>query len=143
MDELTRIWQDLISRPTGPFAFRFYLQPVMAMIVAIRDGRRDARLGRPAYLWAICTGPGPRREMIRSGWKAIAKIVLLAIVLDLAYQLVVLRWFYPGEAGIVAVALAVLPYALLRGPINRLARRHRGERREHARLARSGRDSAA
>ena len=33
-----RVWQQLIDRPTGPMAFRFILQPAMAMIAALRDG---------------------------------------------------------------------------------------------------------
>jgi hypothetical protein len=34
----------------------------------------------------------------------------------------VLKTFYPGEAVIVAIALAFFPYLLLRGPIARVAR---------------------
>jgi hypothetical protein len=43
-----------------------------------------------------------------------------------AWQLaafIVLRWFYPGEALIVAFILACVPYLLLRGPVNRMGRR--------------------
>jgi hypothetical protein len=36
--------------------------------------------------------------------------------------LIVLKTFYPGEAVIVAAALAFVPYVLLRGPIARIAR---------------------
>jgi hypothetical protein len=42
--------------------------------------------------------------------------------MDLVYQLIALKTFYPGEAVIVAIALAFFPYLLLRGPIARLAR---------------------
>jgi lauroyl/myristoyl acyltransferase len=42
--------------------------------------------------------------------------------MDLIYQVIVLRWFYPLEALIVALVLAFLPYILLRGPVNRIAR---------------------
>jgi hypothetical protein len=42
--------------------------------------------------------------------------------MDLIYQVVVLRRFYPLEALIVAFVLAFLPYILLRGPVNRIAR---------------------
>jgi hypothetical protein len=34
-----------------------------------------------------------------------------------------LRWFYPLEALMVAAILAVLPYLLIRGPLNRVVRR--------------------
>ena len=44
--------------------------------------------------------------------------------MDVIYQAIVLKTFYPGEAVIVALALAFLPYLLLRGPIARIARRY-------------------
>ena len=50
------------------------------------------------------------------------KIFILAVVLDVLYQLMVFRWVYPLELLSVALALAVVPYAALRGPVNRLAR---------------------
>jgi hypothetical protein len=34
----------------------------------------------------------------------------------------VLKTFYPGEAEIVAILLAFVPYLLLRGPVARVAR---------------------
>jgi hypothetical protein len=57
------------------------------------------------------------------------KIVLLAIVLDVAYQVLVFRWVYPIEILIVAFLLACLPYLLIRGPVNRIAAalRRRGD----------------
>lgn len=55
-----------------------------------------------------------------------AKVFIIAFVIDAIYQYIVLRWFYPGEALIVAFVLAVVPYVLIRGPVNRLAQtRHR------------------
>ena len=43
LETFQRIWIDLIERPNGPMSFRFILQPLMAVIAAILDGRRDAR----------------------------------------------------------------------------------------------------
>ena len=48
-------------------------------------------------------------------------IAAAAVVLDLVYQVVVLRFFYPGEAIIVAMVLALVPYSLVRPVVNRLA----------------------
>jgi hypothetical protein len=42
--------------------------------------------------------------------------------MDAIYQYVVLKTFYPGEAVIIALLLAFVPYILLRGPIARIAR---------------------
>jgi hypothetical protein len=47
---------------------------------------------------------------------------LLAIVLDCVYQLMTVRFVYPLELLFTATLLALVPYALLRGPFNRLAR---------------------
>jgi len=120
-DTLARIWTDLLARLVGPLTLRLYLQPTMAMLFAVRDGVRDARAGRPPYLWTVFSHPEERRHLLIEGWKAIAKIFVLAVILDVAYALIVFRRIYPFETLDVACLLAVIPYALLRGPINRLA----------------------
>jgi hypothetical protein len=122
-DIITRMWQDLGGRIGGPMTLRLVLQPAMAALFAIRAGLVDARTNRPPYFWAIVHDPTHRRELIREGWKAIARIFAMAIVMDGIYQVVVLGWFYPGEALIVAFLLACVPYLLIRGPVGRLARR--------------------
>ena len=123
MEELfTRLWNDLIGRIGGPMSFRLLLQPAMALIFAIRDGLKDAREGRPAYFYSLFTEPENRRSRLREGFKAVARVFVFAIVMDMIYQVTVLRWFYPLQALIVAFVLAFLPYILLRGPVNRIAR---------------------
>ena len=47
---------------------------------------------------------------------------LLAIALDCVYQLMTVGFVYPLELLFTATLLALVPYALLRGPFNRLAR---------------------
>jgi hypothetical protein len=46
--------------------------------------------------------------------------------MDLVYQLIQLRWIYLGEALIIAQVVALVPYVLFRGPVNRIARMLRG-----------------
>ena len=121
MDEgLTRFMENMVSRVTGPMKFRLVLQPLMAIIFAFRDGRRDAREGKPAYGLALFTSPGHRRELLHEGWKSVGRIFILALVMEVVYQFIVVKWFYPVEALAVAVVLALVPYLLLRGPISRL-----------------------
>jgi hypothetical protein len=124
-DTLTRIFDNLLGRFDGPMHFRIVLQPLMAVIFAIRDGRKDAREGRVAYFWALFTEPGNRRYLLRAGWKSVGKIFVFALILDAVYQSIVLHRFYPGEALLVAFVLAIIPYLLVRGPANRLASRKR------------------
>ena len=120
-DVLARVWENLGGRIGGPFSFRLVLQPIVATILAVKAGLQDARDHRPAYFWAILTNPDERRDLLHQGWKAVAKIFVFAIVIDLVYQVIVFRWVYPGELLIIAFLLACAPYLLLRGPVNRIA----------------------
>jgi hypothetical protein len=126
MDHLfARVGEQLVARVTGPMKFRLVLQPAMAIFFAVRGGLKDAREGTPPYFWGLFTDRGEREAMLKNGWKSVGKVFILAVVLDAIYQFIVLRWFYPGEAVIVAVILAILPYLLVRGPVNRIAQRSR------------------
>jgi hypothetical protein len=103
--------------------FRLAIQPMVAAFFAIRAGWSDARQGRVPYGWVVLTDPANRRELLREGWKDVAKVFVAAVIIDFVYQIIELRWLYPEEALIVASTLALLPYLLLRGPANRIARR--------------------
>ncbi len=122
-DWFSRFVEDLVGRVSGPMKFRLILQPVMAAIFAIRSGLKDAKQNKPPYFWAMFTNPDSRAEMIRDGWKSVGRVFILAIVIEVVYQFIVFRWFYPGEALIVAFVLAIVPYVLVCGPVNRIARR--------------------
>jgi hypothetical protein len=119
MDE---VWEMLIGRDHGPLAFRVIIQPLVAAFLAIRAGLRDAREDRPAYAWAITTDPTQRRELIRQGCKDVGQLFAVAFVIDFIYEIIVFRWIYVGQALIVAVTLALLPYILIRELSNRWAR---------------------
>jgi hypothetical protein len=121
VDLLDRLWREIAVRPEGPLAFRFYIQPCMATFLAIRDGLKDARSGREAYLWSAFFSPGHRKEILADGWKSAGKIVLIAAGLDVIYQLIVLHGLRPVQTVFIAVVLAVIPYITFRGPVNRIA----------------------
>jgi hypothetical protein len=122
-----RMWQDLLDRQRGPMAFRLILQPVMAAIAALHDGMKDAKLSRSPYLWTLIVSQTERASRLREGLISTARIILLALGMDTIYQLFVLKTFYPGEALIVSILLAFVPYLLLRGPTARIARWWRGD----------------
>jgi hypothetical protein len=94
----------------------------MAAFFAIRSGLADAREGKPPYFWALLTGETSREAMIESGWKSVGRVFILAVVLDVVYQLYVYKWVYPIQALTVAFMLAIVPYLVLRGLVTRLAR---------------------
>jgi len=121
-DMILRGLTNLAARVGGPMTFRIILQPLMASIFAFRDGLKDAREGRPPYLWTLITDPSQRVDLIRQGWAAVGRVFILAIVMDVIYQLIVVGWIYPFETLTVSILLAVIPYLVIRGPVNRLVR---------------------
>lgn len=124
MDHLwARVGSQLLARVSGPMKFRLVLQPAMSCFFAVRSGLADAKAGNPPYFWGLFSNSGNRKYMIKNGWKDVGKIFLLAIVLDIVYQIIVLKFVYIGEAIIVATVLAIVPYLVLRGLVTRAARR--------------------
>jgi hypothetical protein len=121
-DALARFWHDLIERPDGPMRFRFVLQPVMAAIVAIRDGLKDVRSGRSPYFATMVANRQERMGRLREGMNATARIIALGLVMDVIYQAVVFKTFFPNQALVVALVLAFLPYLIIRGVIVRILR---------------------
>jgi len=103
---LARLWEHVIGRLSGPLHLRFIVQPAMAVILAIRFRRNEA-------------------PVLRAAWKDVGLVWTIAFALDAGYQLVMLRWFYPGEALLIASFLALLPYVVVRQSMMRLARRGR------------------
>ena len=135
----TRVGTEMVDRVTGPMKFRLVLQPVMAAFFAIRAGLADAKAGKPPYFWALLSDPAQRVDMIKDGWKSVGRVFILAVVLDVVYQIIELRFVYPGEMIIVAFVLAIVPYLILRGLVTRLARRieMRHDHDSHTALGRS------
>jgi hypothetical protein len=62
--------------------------------------------GPAAILLVALQGLGAARELIKDGWKSVGKVFVLALVLDVVYQIIVMRFVYRGEAFITAVLLA-------------------------------------
>jgi hypothetical protein len=75
-----RIWHNLIARPNAPMWFRFILQPLMAVIVAIRHGLNDARTGRSPYFWTMLGNRRDRAQRLNEGLNATARIIFLGLI---------------------------------------------------------------
>jgi hypothetical protein len=122
-ETLTRGWDDLIARDSGPLHGCLILQPLMAIVFGIRSGLWDARMGRPIFFWAMALNPAQRRPLFPQLQKDVGKLFLAACLLDVVYQVVVLGRVYPMQTLIVATVLAVAPYLLVCGLANRIARK--------------------
>jgi hypothetical protein len=121
-DMIVRGWDNFLARPAGSLNLRFILQPTVASILALRAGIRDARAKRPAYLWAAVTDTQERWRLLHGGRKDIRTPFLVAATLDVIYQIIEHKFVYPLELLFTATLLALVPYLILRGPVNRIAR---------------------
>jgi hypothetical protein len=117
-----QFFEDLPKRLTGPGRFRFVLQPTIATLLGIRDGRLDARAGRPPYLYNLLFYQGQRRELLRSAFDAIVNLMLMGILLDSIAQWLILGASYPVVALLIGPTLITLPYVLARALANRVVR---------------------
>jgi hypothetical protein len=124
-DLLTRVYHDILGRSTGPLNFRLVVMPIVVTILAVRAHRRDVRGGRTTAFGAFINDPVERGRLFRSGLKDVGRVFIMAVAMDTIYQGLVFRWVYPGEVLLIAVACAIVPYVLVRGPILRLLFRTR------------------
>ncbi|HEY6432789.1 MAG TPA: hypothetical protein VIZ17_12480 [Acetobacteraceae bacterium] len=120
-DMLARAAQSLFGRIDGPMALRLVIQPIMGASFAIWDGIKDASRHDPPYGLSLLMEPEHRGHRLQDGWRSIRKVFFVALGMDVVYQLIQLRWVYPGEALIVAQIVAVVPYLLIHGPANRIS----------------------
>jgi hypothetical protein len=122
-DVWMRVMENFSHRIEGSMRFRFVLQPLMAMIFATIDGLKDAKAGKVPYLWSLFTQPQYLAAQLKHGWKSVGKVFVLAIVLDVIFQVRELHNLFPLEALVIALLLAIVPYLGLRGIVCRLSRR--------------------
>ncbi len=66
---------------------------------------------------------GQRRELLRQARKDVGKVFIVALILDSIYQVVVHSSIYTLELPITATVMAIVPYAITRGIVTRIARR--------------------
>jgi hypothetical protein len=66
---IARGFENLVGRSDGLMTFRLILQPAVAILLALRAGMRDAREGRPPFLWAVLSDQSRRRKLMSQGWK--------------------------------------------------------------------------
>ena len=106
-----------MARPSGPLNLRFYVQPTMASLLALRAGIQDAREGRQGYLWAMLTRPERRLQLLHEGWRGAMTPFLLAIALDCVYQLMIVRFVYPLELPVHGDRAGARPIRLVAGTL--------------------------
>lgn len=122
LDVHQRFWGDIFARFGGPMTFRFFLQPTMAALAAVHDGLRDARQGHKSFFWTAWFDHTQPTGRLREGLTSVARVLLLGICMDVIYQFKEFDAFYPAEAAVIAILLAVIPYFIFRWIVEMLAR---------------------
>jgi hypothetical protein len=114
-----RFVPEMIARLHGPGRLRFILQPTVATILGIRDGAKDARAGKPPFLWDLVFHSN-RSGLVRSALASVRDLVAVAILLDVVAQFLIFRMVHPGTALLLGPVLIATPYATSRALANRV-----------------------
>jgi hypothetical protein len=122
MDMIVRGWNNFLARPDGAMHIRFFIQPALASLIAIHAGWKDASVGRPPFLWGAFMNIGYQRKFFHQGWKDLRIALAIGTTIDIIYQLLTVQWIYPLELIFTVTLLVIVPYMLLRDPVNRIAR---------------------
>lgn len=104
----------------GPGRLRFIIQPLIAILLGIRDGRRDATAGAPPYVLAVLFAHGRRKEALSSALRSIVTPLIVGFVVSLIVQYYLFRSVRLWHAFVFGIALIALPYVVARGLTNRL-----------------------
>ena len=115
--------EGLEARMTGPGKGRFILQPLIAIVLGVRDGIADAKQGKPPYFIRVLFKSERKLYVLKTSIKSIATPLTVGIVLDMILQWVIFQGVYLLPAIIAGTILVAFPYAVARGLSNRVARR--------------------
>lgn len=116
-----RFFEDLWARLSGPGRLRFILQPTAAVLLGMRDGKRDSRTRCPPFLSGLVFQGTHRGELWRSAIASIRDLVAIAIILDLISQMLIFQEVHPGAALLLGPILIAVPYSVSRAMTNRIA----------------------
>jgi hypothetical protein len=117
-----RFWADVFGRLQGPMTLRFYLQPTLGFVAALKDGLKDVRFGHKAFFWTALWDPTQPRGRLREGLMATSQMALIGFAMDAIYQFKVFDRFYPVEMVLMVLLLAVIPYFVFRWLVEHVAR---------------------
>lgn len=123
MDDITNAFLNAVGiRHDGPMAFRLILQPLMSLIYAIIAGVKDAKAGKKPLIEALIFGKTKRTrsDMLKEIWKDVGKVFILAVIMEVIFEIIEFKTIHPLDVLRVAFWLAIVPYLLMRGPVERI-----------------------
>jgi hypothetical protein len=112
--------EGLIARVAGPMSLRFVFQPLIGLLLGVKDGMRDAKAGEPPFILDLITNNENRKEKLSSLLTSLSKTVLIAVMLDIIAQYLIFSQVRITSAVIIAIIILVVPYSIARAATNRI-----------------------
>ena len=111
----------------GSFQVRLILQPLLAMLLGVRFGIRDAKAGELPFIQAVLRGKGERGHLLGKALRDVVVPLVVAFILDAILQRVNHLRIRPLGVVVVGGLLVFLPFVVVRALANRIwSHRHAG-----------------
>jgi len=112
---------------TGKGQVRLFVQPILATLLGVRVGVRDAKLGKQPFFQRLVLSKEERhRDVFRESLRDGALPICVAVIVDGILQRLTLGYIRPVAALVVGAILAWTPFVVARALANRAwRRRHR------------------
>ena len=117
---LDTVAERLIARVVGPMSLRFVFQPLVALLLGIRDGIMDVKAGEPPFIIDLIVERENRRAKLAGILKSLSKTIIMATFFDMVAQYLIFDHVHVIPAIMVGVFLLSVPYSLARGLTNRI-----------------------
>jgi hypothetical protein len=132
---LDTVAERVIARIVGPMSLRFVFQPLVAVLLGIRDGAMDAKAGEPPFIIDLIVDRDNRKGKLAGVLKSLSKTIVIATIFDMIAQYLIFDQVRVIPAIVVGVFLLSVPYSLARGITNRIVSARRSDQiSESARL---------
>jgi hypothetical protein len=128
------IGRDLSGRGIfgGSFQLRLILQPLLALLLGVRFGIRDAKAGKRAFFLTMVTDKKERWPSLKQGLRDAIVPLCIAFLTDGILQRMINGHIRPMAAVVVGALLVFLPFMIGRGASNRIWTSGHGRRVPHA-----------
>lgn len=104
----------------GKFQIRLILQPLLAMLLGLRFGLRDAKQGKLPFFLALREDKAGRGALLRQAARDAIVPLGIALVIDSILQYMINGHVRPLAAVIVGGLLVFLPFLIVRALSNRI-----------------------
>jgi hypothetical protein len=122
------IAEGFAARVAGPMGLRFVFQPLVGLLLGVRDGMMDAKAGEPPFIFDLIVNRKNRKAKLASLFKSLSKTIIIALVLDALVQYLIFDQVRITSAILVAVMILIVPYSLARAITNKIVTRRKSSK---------------